>query len=87
VEAAGIEPAFPSRRQGGPDTTIVVMSDHPVLGRVMVACVISVIGVTLNRRRSDSRIAFTEVDRRQLKGFAEPVRTFEFRGAISDQEN
>jgi class 3 adenylate cyclase len=53
----------------------------------MDACVISVIGVTLNRRRSDSRIAFAEVDRRQLKGFAEPVRTFEFRGAISDQEN
>ena len=55
MEAAGIEPAFHSRRQGGPDTTIVVMSDHPALGRVMDACVISVIGMTLNRRRSDSR--------------------------------
>jgi class 3 adenylate cyclase len=36
---------------------------------------------------SSQGFAFTEVDRRQLKGFAEPVRAFEFRGAISDQEN
>ena len=36
---------------------------------------------------SSQGFAFTEVDRRELKGFAEPVRAFEFRGAISDQEN
>jgi class 3 adenylate cyclase len=30
--------------------------------------------------------AFTELDRRSLKGFAEPVRAFEFHGAASDRE-
>src|SRR5262249_37021873 len=33
---------------------------------------------------SSQGFAFTEVDRRSLKGFAEPVRAFEFHGDTSD---
>jgi class 3 adenylate cyclase len=36
---------------------------------------------------SSKGFAFTEVDRRSLKGFARPVRAFECHGATSEGKN
>jgi class 3 adenylate cyclase len=67
-----------------------VRGDEPGLAATL--CAASAPGSVLvsegvHEAGSSQGFAFTEVDRRQLEGFAEPVRAFEFRGAISDQEN